>query len=303
MKVLLTGASGFIGRHLMTAFLERGHRVVALSRSGASPHPEVHAVEGDVASGEGLELAAAGADAVVHLVGIIHEAGPSATFEKVHIRGTANMLAAAESVGVRRFVHMSALGVEHPAGSGYMTSKARAEELVARSGLDWTVFRPSLVFGVGDAFFGDTLAKLVKLPPIIPLIGHGRFPMRPVWVGDVALAFTQALERPATIGRRYTLVGPQEYRFRDLLELVRDALGLRKPIVSVPLPLMRLVIPMLALLPSPPITRDQLTMLVQGNTGDPAEALAAFDLAMEPLPMHLPAILGIAPHPASRPGA
>ena len=220
MKVLLTGASGFIGRHLTTALLERGHSVVALSRTGAAPHPDVHAVRGDVVSGEGLALAATGADAVVHLVGIIQEAGPSVTFEKVHEQGTANMLAAAKGAGVGRFVHMSALGVEHPAGSRYMTSKARAEELVRSSTLDWTVFRPSLVFGVGDEFFSGTLAKLVKGPPIIPLIGDGHFPMRPVWVGDVARAFTQSLERPNTIGRCYTLVGPDEYSFRELLELV-----------------------------------------------------------------------------------
>ena len=295
MRILITGASGYVGGHLTTALLERGHEVVALSRSGEAPRPGVRAVRGDVVSGEGLPEAMSGIKAVIHLVGIIQESGPSATFEKVHVLGTKNVLDAAQSAGVQRYVHMSALGVDPGVGSAsrYLESKGRAEELVRRSGLDWTIHRPSLIFGVGDAFFSDTLANLVKRPPLIPMIGDGRFPLRPVWIGDVTTAFTQSLERSATIGHTYALVGPHEYSFRELLELVRDTLGLRKPIVGVPLPLMRLGLPLLALLPNPPITRDQLEMLVQGNTGDPSDALAAFDLPMMTLPAQLPALLGV----------
>src|SRR5690606_19864432 len=112
-------------------------------------------------------------------------------------------------------------------------SKAAAEAIVRDSGLAWTVLRPSLVFGPGDDFFGRVLADLVRRPPLIPQVGDGRFPFRPVWVGDVVRAFGGALERPATVGRTYEVVGPTEYTFRELLELVRGALGLRKPIVPV----------------------------------------------------------------------
>lgn len=307
MRVLVTGASGFIGGHLTAWLRERGHRVVGLSRhggsgsaggSGAGPGGAGRGVgvtvsaRGDVVTGAGLWEAARGADAVIHLVGVIRERR-GATFEQVHVQGTRNAVEAARAAGAERFVHMSALGAAPGSRSGYLRSKAAAEAIVRDSGLAWTVLRPSLVFGPGDDFFGRVLADLVRRPPLIPQVGDGRFPFRPVWVGDVVRAFGGALERPATVGRTYEVVGPTEYTFRELLELVRGALGLRKPIVPVPLAVMHLSLPLFALLPEPPITRDQLLMLLAGNTGDPTEAQAAFDLPLEALPDHLAEVLGV----------
>lgn len=297
MRVLVTGASGFVGRQVTARLLEHGHEVVTLTRhvtpDGAPPNARLRHVRGDVVTGAGLEEAMAGTQAALHLVGIIRERGGRVTFERVHVEGTRQVLAAAAAAGVERYLHMSALGAERGSASGYADSKARAEALVAASGLAWTILRPSLIFGPGSEFFGKTLKNLVRLPPVIPQLGDGSFPFRPVWAGDVSLAFARALERPATALERYDVVGPVEYSFRELLELVRGALGVRKPIVSVPLPLMRLALPVLALLPEPPITRDQFVMLLAGNTGDPEPARAAFDLPLEPLPPRLPETLGL----------
>ncbi|MDQ3396475.1 MAG: complex I NDUFA9 subunit family protein [Deinococcota bacterium] len=289
MKVLVTGASGFVGGHICDYLLTRGHSVTALSRSGKA-QAGVIAVKGDVTTGEGLSFALSGAGAVIHLVGIIKERPPQVTFEKVHVEGTRQVLQAAEGAGVRRYLQMSALGANEGA-SRYFDSKARAEALVKASGLDWTVFRPSLIFGVGDDFFGHVLKGLVQSGPVVPQIGDGHFPFRPVWIGDVARAFEQSLSRPVTLGKSYDLVGPVEYSLAELLKLMKRALGVKKPVVPVPLTLMRLSLPALQLLPNPPITHDQFKMLLAGNTGDPREAGEVFDLEMRRLEEELPKIL------------
>lgn len=292
MKILVTGASGFVGGHLVRYLLEQHHEVIGLSRNGTGEVlPGLTWAAGDVVTGEGLLGAMSGAQAVIHLVGIIREGGESETFDKVHVEGTRQVLAATAKSGLKRYLHMSALGAVQGSPSGYLGTKAKAEAMVKQSTLDWTIFKPSLIFGEGDDFFGHVLKDLVTAAPVIPQIGDGHFLFRPVWIGDVVRAFAQALEQPATIHQTYTLVGPTEYSFRELLLLMKKVLDINKPIVPVPLALMKLGIPLLQILPKPPITKDQFLMLLAGNTGDPGEAQAAFDLVMETLPNKLPMIL------------
>jgi NADH dehydrogenase len=227
-------------------------------------------------------------DAVIHLVGIIAEKGAQ-TFEAVHVQGTRHVLAAVPRGA--RYVHMSALGADPGSGSGYSASKARAEALVRGSGLPYTIFRPSLIFGLGDDFFGRVLRELVSAAPIVPQIGDGSFPFRPVSVQDVARAFATAAESGTGVGETYALTGPEEYTFRELLEQELSALDKKKPIVPVPLALMNLAVPLMNLLPSPPITRDQYAMLKEGNTAPNEPARTVFDLPMQRLPDQLPAIM------------
>lgn len=290
MKILVTGASGFVGKAVVAELVRRGHAVAAGSRRGEGL-PGAPGVTLDVTDPASVLRAVAGAepDALVHLVGIIAEEGTQ-TFARVHVEGTRHVLAAAPRPV--RYLHMSALGADEASASGYSRSKAQAEALVRGSGLDWTIFRPSLIFGPGDDFFGRVLRDLVSTAPVVPQIGDGKFPFRPVSVEDVALAFAEALERPETVGQTYELTGPQEYTFRELLELELGALGKRKPIVPVPLPLMDLMVPAMGVLPKPPITRDQYAMLKAGNTAPPERARDAFGLPMRRLPDALPGILG-----------
>ena len=288
-RVLVTGASGFVGRGVVRAIKAAGHDVIAASRSGRD-------VEG--ACGLGLDVTdpvsvrqavlAAHPEAVVHLVGIIAEKGAQ-TFKRVHVEATRNVLAAL-APGTR-YLHMSALGADPTSPSRYSSSKARAEALVRASGLPFTIFRPSLIFGPGDDFFGRVLKELVSAAPVVPQIGDGHFPFRPVGLSDVAKAFAGALTRPEAVGQTYALAGPSEYSFRQLLELELSALGKRKPIVPVPIFLMNLAVPLMGLLPRPPITRDQYAMLLEGNTGDPEPARSTFDLPMERLEDRLPEIV------------
>ena len=286
--MLLIGGSGFLGTHVARELLGRGHEVLALSRRGSGPLEGVRYLRGDVASGEGLEEAVCGAEAVVYLAGIIRERGQS--FEAVHVRGVENAVRAMRACGVKRLLHTSALGARPGTGIAYFETKARGEELVKRSGLDWTVFRPSLVFGAGGEFFARELPRLARLPlPFVPLIGDGSYPFRPVWAGDVARAYGQSLEKPETAGRSFELVGPKEYPFRELVRLVRDMLGVKKPMVSLPVWLFEL----LSRLPGAPLTRDQLRMLLLGSTADPGPLRRVFELEWRGLEEELPRILRV----------
>lgn len=290
MRVLVTGATGFVGKAVVRELQNRGHEVFAGSRSGAAGSGGAVGVPLDVTD-PGSVLRAVGQanpDAVIHLVGIITQQGTQ-TFERVHVEGTRNVLAALPRGA--RYVHMSALGARENSDSRYSSSKARAEALVRASGVAFTIFQPSLIFGVGDDFFGRVLRELVSTAPIVPQIGNGQFPFRPVSVQDVSRAFVGALELPASVGQTYALTGPDEFTFRALLELELAALGKKKPIVAVPLALMNLAVPAMQLLPNPPITADQYAMLKEGNTAPNEPARSTFGLPMLRLADHLPDIV------------
>lgn len=301
MNVLVTGATGYVGNYVVKALLEAGHAVTAVSRKGAKSSTAsgknlgtvtgVKYVVADVGSGSGVLDAVRGCDVIVNLVGIIAQRGEQ-TFQRVHVDGTRHLIEAAESLGIKRFVQMSALGAAAGAASRYSATKFEAEELLRKSDLEWTIFRPSLIFGVGDDFFGRVLKNLVATP-VVPQIGDGLFPFRPVWVGDVAQCFAQALSNPATIGQTYDLVGPKEYTFRQLLDLEMDVLGGRKPVVPAPIFLMDLAVPLMQILGSlAPITTDQYAMLKAGNTADPTKMQQTFTLEGRSLEVELPKVLG-----------
>ena len=301
MNVLVTGATGYVGNYVVKALLEAGHAVTAVSRKGAKSSTAsgknlgtvtgVKYVVADVGSGSGVLDAVRGCDVIVNLVGIIAQRGEQ-TFQRVHVDGTRHLIEAAESLGIKRFVQMSALGAVAGAASRYSATKFEAEELLRKSDLEWTIFRPSLIFGVGDDFFGRVLKNLVATP-VVPQIGDGLFPFRPVWVGDVAQCFVQALSNPATIGQTYDLVGPKEYTFRQLLDLEMDTLGGRKPVVPAPIFLMDIAVPLMQVLGSlAPITTDQYAMLKAGNTADPQKMQQTFTLEGRSLETELPKVLG-----------
>lgn len=289
MNVLVTGASGFVGKAVVAELIAREHTVTAGSRSGGDVGG-ARGVKLDVTDPGSVQRAVGQADpqVVVHLVGIIAEKGDQ-TFARVHVEGTRHVLAATPRGA--RYVHMSALGARPDSSSGYSSSKAQAEALVRDSGLNWTIFQPSLIFGPGDDFFGRVLRELVSTAPIVPQIGDGRFPFRPVSVQDVAQAFAAAAGSDLGSGHTYALTGPQEFTFRELLELELGALGKKKPIVPVPLALMDLAVPLMQVLPNPPITRHQYAMLKEGNTAPNEPARTLFDLPMRRLPDDLPGLL------------
>jgi NADH dehydrogenase len=236
----------------------------------------VSAVVGDLSDVAALEKAFAGCDAVVHLVGIINEK-EGLSFDAVHRQGTENVVAAMKKAGVRRLVHMSAMGSSPDSPSEYGRSKAAGEEAVRRSGLDATVFRPSIVFGPGDGF-ATLLARVVRMSPlVIPVIGPGTVRFMPVSVREVAAMFAAAVEKPETIGKSFEVGGPEILTMNAIYREIAAALGKpKKPIVHLPLWYGRIAAAAMAVLPDPPLTRDQLRSLSRDNVGDVSATTAVF---------------------------
>lgn len=278
--VLVTGASGFVGSHVIPEFVGAGHRVVALVRSPRAGEtvrrrlqPELAAAvelrTGDVLAPDTLPSAMAGVDAVVHLVAIPRDWNGGKELLRVNLGGTQNVIAAMQRSGVRRLVHLGALGVEDREQLNYAKSKARAERAVQESGLDWTILKPSLLFGPRDGFF-NIVADLVRIPaPLVPVPGDGKSRFQPLHVGDLALCLRLALERPETIGQVYELGGPRTWTYREITEEVARAVGKRRLIVPLPVPLISLVAGTAEILRLRffPVSTDQLRQLALDNVG------------------------------------
>jgi len=283
MKVFVTGGTGFVGREILRQLVVSGHRVRVLVREGSEDklavleNVEVHS--GDVLNIGSLNGALAGCDALIHLVGIIREfPGRGVTFHKLHVEATANVLQAAVKQGVKRYLHMSSNGTRKDGGTAYHRTKWQAEERVRDSNLDWTIFRPSLIFGRGSEFV-NMLAELIRRVPVVPVLGDGQYRMQPVAVEQVATSFVKALAMPETIGATFHLGGGASYSYDEILDLTAQALGKAKVTkVHQPLFMIKPMIKLLQGFEKFPITEDQLKMLVEGNVCDPKEWAGQFSL-------------------------
>ncbi|MHB8791949.1 MAG: complex I NDUFA9 subunit family protein [Thermoleophilia bacterium] len=273
MKVFVTGATGFVGRHIASRLVEDGHGLRCLVRSTESDAAwflkgiGAEVVEGDIHVSHSLAYGAAGCDAVVHLVGIILER-PEVTFEKVHVEGTRNMLTAADAAGIKRFVHMSALGTRSGAEAAYHRTKWDAEEVVRASGLDYTIFRPSIIYGPGGEFI-NMLKKQIRLLPVVPVIGNGRYRMQPISVDDVAACFSSSLTTAAAVNKVYEIGGPEALAYDEMIDTICRLMGKRRVKAHVPVALVRPVAWFSEkAMPKPLLTRDQLAMLLADNICD-----------------------------------
>jgi len=281
MKVFLTGGTGFVGSCLFRRLLQDGHQVRALVRRRESLKPLhselVEEVSGDLSSTDFAQKME-GCDAVINLVGIIYERGKS-TFEAVHHIGTRNLVEAARKNGVRRFVQMSALGARASNASAYHTTKFAAEEEVRNSAIPYVILRPSLIFGPGSEFIQQMIRLMRAAPFLRPVPGTGEYRFRPIHVSDVVECFAQALTKVKADGKTIDLVGGEALTLSEIGDTIAHCLNVRKTAVRIPMPLMRLVAAMFATLPvEPPVTLDQLRMLEEGSTADPAMMQQVFGI-------------------------
>lgn len=283
MRVFLTGGTGFVGRQMIHELLERGHQVRALVRANGKPlPPEVETVIGDTTNYNMLAGAAHDCDAIINLVGIIREfPTKNITFDLLHTQTTKNLIRLAEETGIRRYIHMSANGTRVDAATGYHQTKWRAEQTLRETALDWTIFRPSLIFGPDDLFV-NMLAGLIKTLPVVPVMGDGRYRLQPVHVNDVACSFVQALERNDTIHHTYHCCGPEQLPYDQVLDLIGQALGRSRPVVKLhhPLCLMKPIVSVFQHFRPFPMTRDQLTMLLEENICSNSNWQEVFDLEL-----------------------
>ena len=296
-RVFVTGATGFVGRAVIHALRAEGHVVRCLVRRGSEADlhgfEAIERVEGDILGPPAqLEAGIAGCDTVIHLVGIIREhKSRGITFDRLHRIGTNNVLAAAAAAGARRYLHMSALGTRPGARARYHQSKWAAEEAVRTSGLEWTIFRPSVIYGPGDGFL-SLLAGMVRRLHVVPVIGDGRQRLQPVPVEHVAMGFARAVRTEASVKQTYVVAGPDAVSMIELLNLIGAAMHRRIRLVRTPLRLVRPVAKVLHRTPSFPVTPDQLLMLEEDNTGDPGPFYAAFGITPLPLAQGLRQVLG-----------
>jgi len=280
--ILVTGGTGFVGPKVVHALRAQDRPVRCLVRAPKRARTletwGCELVQGDVTDPESLARASEGCDVVVHLVAII--TGRPADFERVMVAGTRNVVAAAKATGVRRFVLMSALGVSEQTRTlvPYYAAKWAMERTVRESGLEHVIFRPSFVFG-RDGGVLPLFVRQVRWSPITPVIGTGERRLQPVWIDDVAAFFAAGIDLAGAANRTFDLVGPDRVTWNQLYERIGRTLGKRRGRIHVPIPLARAGAAVAELLPSPPLTRDQLTMLEAGdNVGDGAPAREAFGI-------------------------
>ncbi len=302
--ILVVGGSGFVGRHLVAALAARGARVTVPTRRRARaghllPLPTVEVVEADVGRPGELERLAAGRDAVVNLVGVLHsrrgrrdERGPNdygPDFARVHVELAQAVVNACHAAGVKRLLHMSALGADPRGPSEYLRSKGVAERAaLAAADTAVTVFQPSVIFGPEDAFL-NLFATLARFLPVLVLAcPEARF--QPVYVGDVAQAFVAALDAREAHGQRYTLCGPRQYTLRELVQTVCRITGRRRLVIGLGDRLSYVQARLMELLPVKLMTRDNYYSMQVPSVCD-----GAFPFGIEPAALEAVAPAWLAP--------
>ncbi|MGI8998975.1 MAG: complex I NDUFA9 subunit family protein [Candidatus Limnocylindria bacterium] len=272
MNVAVVGATGFVGSHLVPHLAAAGHRVIAISRHGRRLTGWGEAVEPRAAdvTESGLEEALAGADAVVHLVAVPRETG-GLRFVDINVRGTQRVVQAAENAGIKRFVHLSALGVADDPKLSYLYSKWLGERVVRESALDWVVLRPSLLFGKGDGFFNLIKTTLRWWSPgIVAVPGTGDARFQPLSVEDLAIGIEMSLTDADRASSVYELGGPEHLTYNRIVDEVMRATHMKRLKLGMPIPLISaLTVVTDRVLPIFPVSHDQISSLQRPNYTDP----------------------------------
>jgi len=291
-NVLVIGGGGFVGSHVVSRLVERGLRVtVPVRRRARARHlillPTIDVVEADVHDDAVLSRLTQDQDAVINLVGILQGSrgtpyGPE--FAQAHVELPRRIVATCATAGVQRYLHMSALGADPRGPSMYQRSKGDGEAVVRASRLDWTIFQPSVVFGPEDKFL-NMFAQLARFFPVLP-VGGAEVRFQPIWVGDVADAFCNALGNHDTFGRAYELAGPRIYTLRELVEFAARASGHPRPVINLPGAAARLQAMMMEFAPGEPLmSRDNLDSMKVDNIASRQPFEPAPELQIELTPM------------------
>jgi uncharacterized protein YbjT (DUF2867 family) len=292
-RITLFGGSGFLGRPLASRLAAHGWTVRVASRhprqeDAPAADSRVLAVIADLGEEDQVRRAVAGVEAVINLVGIARE--QDASFEAVHVAGAARVARLAAAAGVRRLLHISALGIAENAPSAADRTKAAGERAVRAAFPAVTLVRPSLIYGPGDHFF-TRFAAMAKMSPVLPVIGGGRTRFQPLHLDDATPAMLALLERPETAGSTFALVGSETFTFRELLERMLGVLGRRRLILPLSFPAAEALAAGFERLPHPPLTREEVRLLRTDKVAGDLPTPATLGIAARRLDEGLPASL------------
>ncbi len=294
LRIVILGATGFVGRALVSRLQQDGHAITVLSRN-LNAHllrllpPGVKQINANIYDPEKLQHAIKDADAVINLVGILNEKGDNGRgFQRAHVELTKTLIQACKNAGVNRLLQMSSLN----AGRGesyYLKSRGEAEQAVKQSGLAWTIFEPSVIFGIGDGLF-TRFGQLLKLAPVMPL-ARANAKFAPVYIGDVVQAFRQALVDRKTIGEVYELYGAEIFTLKEIVQMSARQLGLKTVIVPLPDILGRLQAMIFDFVPGKPFSSDNFRSLLTDSVGG-VDGLYRLNIRPTRVQEILPDILG-----------
>ncbi len=274
--ILVTGATGYIGRHLVARLVAQEERPRCLVRniSGAAntlPAGKIEFVKGDTTSPAPLETAVQGIDTIVHAAFITadHKQSAGNQYDATNVQGTANLIKEAKKAGVKRIIVLSGLGTRPDQPGSYMQGRYLAEQIVKESGLDWTIIQPSVLFGKNAPFIKG-LTALIRTSPVVPLIGGGKVMFQPIYVEDVVTVILNVLHEPErTKDKTYTIGGPAYYSFTQIIDALLHAMHKRRIKAPAPIPLVGVgAAVMEAVLPKPPLTKAAMTLFTFDNTTD-----------------------------------
>jgi len=293
MKILLTGATGFVGTAVRHELKAKGHEVRALVRVPSvrkiDAREGIEVLAGDVLDTHACLRAVDGCDAVVHLIGIRRESPQDGiSYEALHTEATYAIMDAAKRGGVKRAIYLSGLGARADAPSGYHRTKFESEEIVRKSGLRWTIFRPSVIFGPGDEFH-PLIADLVHRP-IVPIIDGGKALLQPMSLRNIAEPMARAVTMPETQGKIYEAGGPERVAFIDLLYTIARHYGVWPNTLSVSSRLAKPMVKFAQRFRSFPLTLDELYMLLEDNVCDPTVFTTAFGVTLDPYAVNIPSL-------------
>lgn len=291
--VTIFGGSGFLGRHIVQRLAQAGYRVrVATRKPSLANHlmtsgkvGQIALMRGDIRNERDVAAAVSGAEFVINLVGILRPSG-GRTFNAMHADGAGTIARAAAKAGVRRLIHVSAIGAGKASRSAYARSKAEGETQAREAFPGTTILRPSIVFGPGDGFFARFAALMSMSKLVFPLFGGGKTKFQPVFVGDVAQAVANAIADDRTRGKTYELGGPAVYTFKELLAFIARVTGRKRTFIPIPFFLLDIAAAFTGWLPFAPVTLDQARLLRVDNVvkagADKAAVGTIADLGVQP---------------------
>ncbi len=273
--ILITGSTGFVGRHLVKRLVAEGEKPRCLARSQQKaiqtlPTDKIAVAIGDTTRPDTLEPAMQGVETVVHSAFITADIkeGRGVSYQGVNVDGARNVVEAAQRAGVKKIVLVSGLGTRPDKPGSYMQGRYLAEQIVKNSGLSWSVIQPSVQFGEQAAFFKG-LADLIRSAPVVPIIGTSQRHFQPIWVEDVAQCLMMQIREERRNGKTYVVGGPEQFTYREILEMLASALGKKRLNVPMPMPLAYLgAAAMQTVLPRPPVTTAALALFSFEQTTD-----------------------------------